>query len=283
MRMPSSVLPANLRPKVDLDEVLIEEPEAEYHAKAGEYLSSHLLNTFRHCPQLYKLTVDGKYRRPDSSAFVIGSAVHVIVLEGKEKYEEQYTSNAPINSSTGLPFGEKTKAYSYWIEEVISEGLKVISKNDELLAQRLALSVFKHKEAMNLLEKAPYRERVVRVKCLDVDCQSRVDAFGSDIGIVDLKTTANLDKLMYQARDFGYIRQLAFYRMVLEAAGISTSFAHLIGVEKQYPYRCGVWKVPEADLSIEEEVNQQSVKELIKCKEEGYWPTRYENVRVLSV
>ena len=283
MRMPSSVLPDSLRPEVDLDEILIEEPEEEYHSKAGKYLSSHLLGTFRHCPRLYKLIVDGKFKRPDSPAFVIGSAVHTIVLEGEETYLAQYTSGNPINPTTGEPYGEKTKTYATWAELVKEQGLKPISKNDELLIQRLALSVSMHVEAQRLLESAPYRERVVRTICLGLDCQSRLDSFGTGPGIVDLKSCQNLDKLIYQARDFGYIRQLSFYRMVLRAAGIDTSSAHLIGVEKQYPYRCGVWKIPESDLDLEEESNQQYMKELQKCQEEDFWPTRYEDIRILSI
>jgi RNA polymerase sigma-70 factor (ECF subfamily) len=34
-------------------DVLLREPPEVYHAKAGEYLSSHLLADFRRCPQLY--------------------------------------------------------------------------------------------------------------------------------------------------------------------------------------------------------------------------------------
>ena len=110
-----------------------------------------------------------------------------------------------------------------------------------------------------------------------------MDAFGFEPGIVDLNTCQDLDKLIYQAKSFGYIEQLAFYRMVARNAGINVPATYLIGVEKQFPYRCGVWKIEESSLDLAESGNQQAMADLCKCQESGKWPTGYEEERMMGI
>ena len=266
-----------------LDSVFFEEPEDQYHAQAGVCLSSHLLSTFRHCPLLYKQTVDKVHTRPDSPAFALGRAVHALILEGEDIYLTRYRSDSPVNPKTGEPYGILTKRYKEWASEVRASGRDAISKGDEITAQLLMRSVVSHKNAMELLDGAPYRERVARVDCMGRKCQARVDAFGSEAGIVDLKTCQTLDKLVYQARSFNYIEQLSFYRMVLREVGVEVPRTHLIGVEKDYPYRCGVWRVEESSLDVAEEGNRHAIDDIMECEREGRWPTNYEDVRLLSI
>ena len=268
---------------MNVNDILISEPENEYHSKAGECLSSHLLAMFRDCPLMYHLTMKGAYQRPDSEAYALGRAVHTLVLEGSDKYKERYDFESPVNPATGNPYGNTSKKYEEWATSVRLNGMEPISRSDNLLAAKMQMSVVRHKEASILLQQAPHREKVIRAPVMGVDCQTRMDAYGEDVGIGDLKTIENLSKFYWQVKNFGYVYQMSFYRMVARIAGLPCPSVHFIVIEKQFPYRTGVWKVEESSLDMAEEENQQAVEDLKVCKKRGEWPTKYEDVRLLSV
>ena len=93
-------------------------PAEEYHqaARDGKFLSSHLLGDFRKCPRLYVKKMNGEIEPIESAALAIGRAVHVLVLEGRAKFDEEFLiSDGPVNPKTGEVFGKLTKAYKEWL------------------------------------------------------------------------------------------------------------------------------------------------------------------------
>lgn len=70
------------------------------------------------------------------------------------------------------------------------------------------------------------------------------------MGIVDLKTTSDLDRFEFEARRWRYPNQMAFYADMLAKVTDEdeTIPVYLIAVEKSEPYRCGVWQVSEQTL-----------------------------------
>ena len=265
------------------------EPEAVYHAQAGKYLSSHLLGTFSQCPALYHLMATKKYTRPDKDYYIIGRALHCLVLEGLEEYKARYIANSPINLKTGKPYGSMTNVYGQWAEGQRAMGLEIITPSQQDLVLQMAITVNEHKEIARILQEAPLREKVMRTKYCEIECQIRMDALGEGVGIVDLKTCDRLNRLPYAARDYNYYGQLAFYRAVLGAADIVPWAkemglpidVYLIAVEKQFPHRCGIWHVDKASLDEAQEDNEQLIKELKECQASNTWPTRYEDMRYL--
>ncbi|NLE57458.1 MAG: hypothetical protein GX616_03800, partial [Planctomycetes bacterium] len=107
--------------------VLSAEPADEYHAKAGEYLSSHQLLDFMACPWLYRKKQLGLIVDTDSPALLLGRATHVRILEGRDAYETQFAIGGPINPRTGKPFGSTTKAFAEWAE---AQGKPVLSHDN---------------------------------------------------------------------------------------------------------------------------------------------------------
>jgi hypothetical protein len=91
---------------------LICEPAEVYHAKASQYLSSHQLGDFRRCPLLYRKKKLGLIADEDRPAYLIGRAVHALVLEGRDRFEAEYAVGGPINPKTGEVYGPTTKAFS---------------------------------------------------------------------------------------------------------------------------------------------------------------------------
>ena len=270
-RAPAASGQANLAP-------LLHEPAEVYHAKAGEYLSSHLLSDFRKCPQLFHQRRLGIVQDADRPAYLVGRAVHTLALEGPDRFDEEFAVGGPINPQTGAPFGPTTKAFAQWAME---HGKDVLTDGQYALVSNMAESVRTHELAASLLSEG-VAEGVVRANYCGVACQIRMDWFEPHQGIVDLKTCDDLTWFEADARRFGYGHQVAFYRAVLaQVLGVSMP-VHFIAVEKREPYRTGVWKVSDDTLSAAQRENEAAIERLKRCQETGVWPTGYEECRVFD-
>ena len=263
-------------------------PSDEYHQAAhdGQYLSSHLLADFRKAPLLYKRKLSGDVEQAESAALVLGRALHVLVLEGRARFEQEYlVSSGPVNAKTGEPFGRNTKAYREW---AASQKKEIVSGSDFALMSKMRESVWEHPVARELLDDG-IAEQTIRCKYCDEPCQVRPDWFRIDYNgrpaIVDLKTASDLTYFEGDARRFGYPAQLSFYREVLRTAsdGKVVPDCFLIAVEKIEPFRCGVWKLTDGILESCALENERAIAELRKCRRENVWPTRTEDMRILDV
>jgi hypothetical protein len=258
--------------------VLKAEPEETYHAQAGRYLSSHLLADFRRCPLLYWRKVCGLIPDADRPAYVVGRAAHKRILEGREAYEAAYAVGGPINPRTDRPFGPGTKAFASW---AAAHGKPVLTDSQADLVEQMSAGVAMNARATELLM-VGRAEGVVRADYCGVPCQARLDWAHPLEGLVDLKTCDELTWFEADARRYGYLYQMAFYRAVLARALNDVLVpVHIIAVEKSQPYRCGVWRVPEDSLAIAQAENEAAIRRLARCRDLGQWPTGYEEMRLL--
>lgn len=255
------------------------EPFRVYRQRAREFLSSHQLADFRRCPQLYQWKRDELCAEEDRPAYLIGRAVHSWALEGKEAFDAAYCVGGPINPKTGAPYGQQTKAWTEWAAQ---QAKTPLSYEQYTLAANLVLSVRSHPEARAILASG-MPERVVRHEYCGVPCQIRMDWFDPHRGLADLKTCDDLTYFEADARRFGYVHQLAFYRAVLREVIGLTMPVFLIAVEKREPYRAGVWIVDPGVLAVAERENEAAIARLQRCQSEDRWPTGYEDLRLLDV
>jgi hypothetical protein len=158
---------------------------------------------------------------------------------------------------------------------------EVISPSDFGFISRLQVAVELHNKASRLLEDG-IAEGVVRIKYCGVPCQIRMDFFNEELGLIDLKTCDDLTWSESDARRFGYVYQLAFYRAVLREASKIKYPVHIIAVEKKEPFRCGVWKISNEALDLAKMENVAAIERLKKCRAENIWPTGYEEIRILD-
>ncbi len=257
---------------------LICEPASKYHARAADYLTSHQLADFRKCPLLYYRKKHGIIKDIDRPAYLVGRALHALVLEGREAFEAQYAVGGPINPKTGEVYGSGTKAFAEWAAE---QGKPVLTDDQYATIKCMAGSVLAHKLARQLLANG-LPERVVRAKYHDTHCQIRMDWFGDECGLVDLKSCDDLDWFVADAKRFQYIHQLAFYRSILQSAGGRAKNVSIIAVEKKEPYRCGVWSVADSALDQAAIQNGSAIEWLRLCESLNVWPTGYEDCRTIS-
>lgn len=270
---------------------IIHEPADEYHArsKSGEFMSSHLLSDFRDSPLLYHRKVTGVIQDADSPAYAFGRAAHSFILEGEAKFDQEFfICDGPINDRTGEPYGKTTKAYQEWAAR---QTRQIVSVKDFALISTMRNSVRANNYAIDLLAQGE-AEGVVRATYCGVPCQIRMDWFNPNRGLVDYKTCDSLKYFEYDCKRFGYVRQLAFYRGVINAAikqmippGHIAGAVHdvyLIATEKNEPFATGVWKLSNEVLDMVEEVNSHVLDRYRECKQSNIWPTGYEEMRMID-
>ncbi|MEN0021053.1 MAG: PD-(D/E)XK nuclease-like domain-containing protein [Planctomycetota bacterium] len=271
--------PANAlkkRKPVSLD-FLIEESMEQYHEARSEHLTSHQLADFRACPLLARWKQIGMMAQPDSDAYRFGRAVHVRVLEGIERFDEDFEVGGPINEKTGRPYGTETKAFREYAAQCSRE---IISVAEHEQLEQMAGSVHRHEAASKLLSEGR-AEGVVRASYASLKCQARIDWLNpiDGMGICDLKTCDSLDRFEADARRYGYLHQLAFYRELVAAATRIEHECHLIAVEKRAPYRCGVWLIERDVLDATAKENEQAMQQYEQSLEDDSWPSGFEQVR----
>lgn len=257
---------------------LIREPAEVYHARSKEHLTSHALADFRENPLLYRKRQLGLIIEEDRPAFQVGRAAHTLILEGRDAYRRQYAFGGPTNPATGKLFDSRSKAYQEWAER---QAKPVLTDRQAALVEELAAAVERHPVAGELLaEGVP--EGVIRRDYGGVPSQARLDWLNPAKGIVDLKTCDHLKYLEADARSFGYLHQLAFYRALFALATGDVLPVYLIAVEKREPYRCGVWCIEPNVLAVAERDNEAALERLVRCRQLDHWPTGYEELRVFD-
>lgn len=285
---------------------ILRESHAVYREKAQEYLTSHQLADFRRCPLLYRKKKLGLVEEEDRPAFLVGRALHTLVLEGRDAFNQQYAVGGPVNPKTGELFGASTKAFADW---AAAQGKPVLTVQQHDLIQRMAEGVRGHGLARGLLSEGT-PEGVVRAEYCELPCQIRMDWFDPHRGIVDLKTcddpqragttghcraaaTTTLERKLLRpaaargwfeadARRCGYVHQVAFYQAVLSQVIALPMPVYFAAVEKKEPYRCGVWKVHEDTLAQARRENEAAIERLRRCMASDTWPSGYESLRVFD-
>jgi hypothetical protein len=258
--------------------LIIGESDKEYRAKAQNFLTSHGLGDYRKCPMFYNKKRTGLIEDEDRPAYFIGRGLHTLALEGRPKFEAEYAVGGPINPKTGELYGAQTKAWAEWAE---AQGRPVLTLAQFNLIESMAEGIKAHGLAAELLSEG-VPEAVLRCTYHDMPCQIRMDWFDSHRSIVDLKTCDDLTWFEADAKRYGYIYQLAFYRaIVMHVIGIPMP-VHLIAVEKKEPFRCGVWLIPPFSLDQAQKENDAAIERLKRSQLTGIWPSGYEECRVFD-
>ena len=257
---------------------LAREPAKEYHAKAGEFLSSHVLAKFRLCPLLYQKDSLGLIEEPDRPAYMIGEAAHCRILEGRDEFVRSFAVGGPVNPKTGKPFGSNTNAFSDW---AAAQGRPVLTLEQAQLIENMAVGVAMNDQAIELILDG-VAEGVVRADYCGIPCQIRIDWLNPHLGLSDLKTCDDLTYFESDARRYGYAHQVAFYRSVLAEVIGQFVPCFFIAIEKKEPFRCGVWRISEETLNRCAHENSAAIERLQDCRRLGVWPTGYEEIRVFE-
>lgn len=263
---------------------LITQSMQGYNENRAHYLSSGGLGVAR-----TKSLADFQYQREnptdsDTAAFLEGRAIHVLVLEGPVKYLDEFHIGGPTNNKN-KEFGIDTEKFREARKQCREQ------KNKELIttginnrAQKIKEACHAHPVMADILLVGQF-EKVVRTKYLGVDCQVRMDWISPVYGICDLKTCADLTKFERHAKyNFGYYNQAAFYRSIIK--NVIPEFGDLpfsfLAVEKEPPYKAGVFMMDEHLLDVYEKANQILIEELAHAQNTGVWSTGFEELKIIQ-
>ena len=249
----------------------IAEPSEQYHARSGVWLSSHLLAKFIKSPALYWSTIHGD-KEPDTPAYAFGRAFHVWVLEGEDRFREEFAFDSPINPKTQKPFGDGTKAFDAWAAEQTKTPLNLCHVST---IKAMDANIRRHHGICEILSSGQ-PERVIRREYQGMKCQIRMDWFNGDL--TDLKSCWDLDFFQDDFRQYNYPTQLAFYEAILSEELNSRPQVSVIASEKNNTHRCGAWRIDRKILDTARRENELAIAKLKLCIERNHFPMTLEEV-----
>ncbi len=271
--------------------------EAYYAASDdGSRISFHALLDFARDGSAYHRKITGEEPpEEETRAMLIGSATHALVLEGEETFRRRYQiSDGPLDEN-GKPYSKLTKVYKEWAAK---QTLPTFNSEEGGIIRAMKNAIYAADPrtgepciAAQLLAKGR-PEIICRFDYCGLPCQSMLDwvnpAYADIEGeargaIIDLKTTADLDKFTWQARDARYIHQLAFYRSAVAITTGALMDCFIIAAEKTQHPRVGVFRVDNLDLDEAAKWNEQKLADLRDARDNGMWLTGYEDLRTLTL
>lgn len=256
---------------------LIMEPRQRYDSERENYLTASAVKDWVRSPAIYAARRAGELPNRISRALDVGSAAHVLILEGLNEYTRWYVvSSGPINEKTGKPYGSATKAYQEW-KDGLDPSLTLITPGDDATVREMAASVRVHPIASEWLSRG-VAEGVVRTDIRGLPVQARLDFLSDDGWVTDLKTCRDLDAFGESFDLYGYGTQAAFYQMVFEAAYGYAPPVRFVAVEKQAPYRVGVFEIDDARMSREREDLGYIMESIRQAEATGVYATKYDSV-----
>jgi|SRR5215471_1890294 len=227
-------------------------------------LRSHVLLKMD-APLVARAALLGEEEEP-SAAMDKGSTCHAILF----------------NTQTVVVFpGERRTGKAWEAFEAEHDGCRIVTKGDYELASRMADAIRRDAFARPLLEYATF-EQTRMFKLDDRLCRATPDIVGrGEAHIVDVKTckSAKPERFRYNARDYGYHQQLAWYKRAVPAA----KDCFIVCVEKAAPYAVSVFRLSPRCLAKGDALNMRAFQRFRECERTGHWPGYTEGVVELDI
>lgn len=249
--------------------MLLDMKNEEYHAHSA--ISRSVLWKFRELPQKYWYQyLSGEYVRPkESEDFVIGNAVHTMILE-PELFDQQYFVTQKVNRTTKV-------GKAAWAEALVNAGTRTIL-NTEQYAQVNAMynAVMGHPQAKKLFTGGVAEKSIFwSHQDTGIEVKARPDYLVQTKGlVVDLKTTASASPRDFQlsAYKYGYFLQAAMLAEGLKAIGERMNSFVFVCVEKTAPYSVGIYMLDEEGLEYGRTLFHKLMAEFKVCLDNDEWP-----------
>lgn len=189
---------------------LLRDDEEYYNGTGRNYLSVSNINKMVDTPEVFLDWMDGKEEKTFNLNFVIGSALHTIVLEGIEKFNRIFT----IIDKDEKDKPVLTRANKFYKTHEAPKGTILLKKEYDHVQSMVAA----------LDEAAPFNQDIMDcvsvlggesevpnvVEMFGVQWKMKVDKVSDDF-VLDLKTTGDLKRFMYNAKSYNYDAQAALY------------------------------------------------------------------------
>ena len=198
-----------------------------------------------------------------------GRRVHVATLQ-PECWDAYYSAGPDLSavrtkdgkpSANPLATAEGKALMAEWL--AANPGVELVSQADADLAQRIADAVWAHPEAFKVLDDCVGREVAYQATIDGTAVKCQADLYSGRSGTLgDLKTIGKMlseRALQRQILDYGYHGQMAWYRRVMRACGVTVNRCVLIFVEAAAPHDVAVVDVSDEWLALGEELVDQAL------------------------
>lgn len=234
-------------------------------AIAQSHLKSILVS-----PAHYKAALSRPF--PATANMVLGSALHCLVLEGRQVFEAQYIERPEDLKLT-------TKEGKEWAAQQKEKGLTVLTgeQTKQLNGMAAALGKLDWFDPKHQSTLGPLSELSVYWDWCGLDCKARLDRvieLPDKVLVLDLKTTDSVSpkKFLDKVLGLNYLFQAGYYTEAAAVAFKKPAEFVFVGVERDLP-NCVDFFTPAADM-VAEARDQciHALKTLKTCLLTDEWP-----------
>jgi hypothetical protein len=265
---------------------------SDYHARAGigpgQYITSSMVKAWARNPLWFRARYVDMTATFSGGGLKLGSMVHAMAA-GQFQDEFAEMPECPHQrSGKALKSGAK---FQEWISSVDLGGREGYSPAEYEDAHSTFQNMLAH-EGNQCLHNAPGAVEGTLTGTLEgLPVQVRLDKFlpadpitGDAVPcIVDWKTTKDISRFRWQARDLGYHLQAAFYALVVGAhTGVMPRFYFAV-VETQEPGTAGLWVMPDGVMQSAADTVGSHLRALGRAIDSGEYPNPYAGVSTLLI
>jgi exodeoxyribonuclease VIII len=220
-----------------------EQSDASYRADPG-YAQSYVKHILK-SPAHYQAATKRKFS--PTISMQIGSALHCLVLEGKEQFDRGFVLK-PDDISLTTSKGKEWRAEQ--------KGKTILSKTDQYASWDAVHGMAESLQRLEWFDPAQkdyrkFNELSLYWEADGLDCKCRLDrlVFEDDRAIIlDLKTTDSVDSKDFLKKVIGsmnYLFQAAWYVEGTQAAYKMPASFVFVGIERTAPYATKIFEVSE--------------------------------------
>lgn len=245
-----------------------------YHALPG--VSNSQLSDFIEDPRIYHYKyLSGEYKGESKGHFDFGQAVHDICLLGSAA--GLVVIPPDVLSKSGAKSG---KAWEIWASD--NTGKILLKQHEYDSVMRCVAAVRLHPVAGRLLAMAGECESLFSHtdESLELDLRCRPDkliAAGLRRIVFDLKTTSTGTqpaKFVRHVANYGYHRQMAFYRRVLKGCGVEVDSCVIVAVSTTQPHTVDCYTLDDDFLRLGEIAIENALLDLAERTRANDWQPR---------
>lgn len=247
----------------------------EYHQSPG--ISSTGINLILDCPKRYW----HEYLNPDkekkeSSAYRLGRAIHLLILEPHLFHEKFYPMSDEINLTTkvGKQIYEQTK--------IAANGREILRFDESMEVHKIAGSALSHSMWSKIGEGYKEHSFFWNGGIYDTPLRSRPDFYNDKI-IIDVKTTESISQFSRSVYSYGYHRQAAMQVDALSKFDGKNRLFSFFVVEKKAPYLAAWLSMDEDSIKKGREDYLEGAALYDECLKYNVWPGYDEKCRVISL
>ena len=241
---------------------------SEVYHRSGAW-GSTLLSVFRSSPRLANAIRTGAYRPLETAAMRFGSRFHDLM---------DPSSGFATRCICGPDVDRRTVAWRNAETAAKEAGKELIIPDDWEALHRMRDSVHANPVARFLLDGAEHEVGFrMTLPGSTVQVQCRADVLHRWSHLADLKTTTDLDDFSHSVTTYGYHRQAALYRWIVQqACGEVLPFSFIV-VEKAAPfYRCRVIDLSPKFLAIGWQEVEETLAAIAERMATGDWGDHHD-------